>query len=59
MKRQKDMTLEEEPHRLEGVHYTTEKGREQLLVAPERMKQLSQSKKKYLVVEVSGGETKV
>ena len=38
------MTLKDEPSRLEGIQYTTGKGREQLLIAPERMKQLGQSR---------------
>ena len=36
------MTLKDEPSRLEGIQYTTGKGREQLLIAPER-KHLGQS----------------
>ena len=42
IKRQKDMTLKDEPSRLEGIQYATGKGREQLLIAPVR-KQLRQS----------------
>ena len=45
MRNQKDMTLEDEPRRLEGVQYTLGKRRGQLLIAPERMKQLGQSEK--------------
>ena len=44
MKRQKDITLEDEPPKLEGVQYVTWKIRGQLLMAPERMQQLSQSR---------------
>ena len=36
------MTLKDEPSRLEGIQYTAGKGREQLLIAPER-KHLGQS----------------
>ena len=42
IQRQKDMTLKDEPSRLEGIQYATGKGREQLLIAPVR-KQLCQS----------------
>ena len=45
MRNQKDITLEDEPRRLEGVQYTLGKRRGQLLIAPERMKQLGQSEK--------------
>ena len=43
MKRQKDMTLEDELPRLEDVQYATGKSRGQLLTASERMKWLGQS----------------
>ena len=51
MKRQKDMTLKDEPHRLVGVQYATRE------VAPEGMKKLSQSGNNaqvwiYLVMKV-------
>ena len=45
MKRQKAMTLENEPPRLEGVQYATGEEQRQLLRAPERMKWLGQSGK--------------
>ena len=35
------------------------KSREQLLIAPERMKQFGQSKKQCSAVDMSGGESKV
>ena len=44
MKRQNAMTLEDEPPRSEDVQHATGKSRGQLLIAPERMKMLSQSK---------------
>ena len=44
MKRQKDMTLEDELPRLEDVQYATGKSRGQLLIAPGRKKQLGQSR---------------
>ena len=40
MKRQKDITPKDEPHRSVGVQYTTGKSRE---IASKRMKRLSQS----------------
>ena len=44
MKRQKDMTLEDEPPMLEGVQYGTRKKWRAILIAPERMKRLGQSR---------------
>ena len=44
MKSQKDMTPEDEAPRLEGIQYTTREEWGQLLTAPERMKQLRQSR---------------
>ena len=57
MKRQKAMTLENKPPRLEGVQYATGEEQRQLLRAPERMKWLGQSRKNaqlwmFLVVKV-------
>ena len=43
VKGQKDLTLQDESPRSEGVPYATGKSRGQLLIAPERMKQLGQS----------------
>ena len=43
MKRQKDMTPEDEPPRSEVSNMLLGKIREQLLIAPERMKSLGQS----------------
>ena len=39
----KNMTLEDEPPRLEGVQKAKEEEQRELLIAPERMKQLGQS----------------
>ena len=55
MKRQKGMTLKDEPHRLEGIQYAIE---EEQRIAPERMKRLSQSRNDALWW-MSGGESKV
>ena len=57
MKRQKDMTLEDELPRSEGVQYATGEERRAIKIDPERMKQLSQSGNDtplwmYLVVKV-------
>ena len=41
MKRQKDMTLEDEPPRSEGLQYATRE--EWSTITPERMKRLGQS----------------
>ena len=43
VKRRKDMTLESETARSEGVQYATEEEQRALLIAPERMKWLGQS----------------
>ena len=43
VKRQKDMTSEDEPPGQEVSSMVLEKSRGQLLIAPERMKQLGQS----------------
>ena len=40
---EKDMTLEDEPLRSEGIKYATGRRRGQLVIAPERMKYLDQS----------------
>ena len=43
IKRQKDMTLKDEPPECKVSNMLLEKSRGQLLIAPERMKQLGQS----------------
>ena len=43
MKRQKCMTMEDEPPGQKGSNILLGKSREQLLIAPERMKRLGQS----------------
>ena len=42
MRKQKDMTPEDEPPRSEGVQYATGESGGQLLIAPKRMKWLGQ-----------------
>ena len=44
MKRQKDMTPEDEAPMSEGVQYGTKKEWRAILIAPERMKRLGQSR---------------
>ena len=64
MKRQKDMTPDDETPRSEGVQYAPMgKSRGQLLIAPERMKQLGQSRNDVplwmcLVVKVKSNAVK-
>ena len=53
-KRHKDMTLEDEPLRLEGVPLLR-KSRGQLLIAPERKKRLSQQQGTMLGTMLSCG----
>ena len=54
MKRQKDMTLEDELPRSEGVQYATGEERRAIKIDPERMKQLGRT-----AVYVAGGKSKV
>jgi len=56
-KRQKDMTLKDEPPRLEGVPYVMGKSRRQPLIVPKRTKQLGQ-KGNDAQLWVSGDEGK-
>ena len=63
MKKQKDMTLEDDSPSSEGVQYATGKSREQLGIAPERMKWLdligsSAQLWMYLVVKVNSNAVK-
>ena len=59
MKRQKDMTLEDEPLRLEGVQYAT-RGEWRAITNSSRKNEAAGPKwKQCLVVDVSGDESKV
>ena len=59
MKRQKDMTLEDEPLRLEGVQYAT-RGEWRAITNSSRKKEAAGPKQKqHSVVDVSSGERKV
>ena len=56
MKRQKDMTLKDEPHRLEGIQYALEEEQRN----SSRKNEEAEPKQKWCsVVDVSGGESKV
>ena len=58
MKRQKDMILEDEPPRLEGVQYAT--GEKQMAITnSSRKNEGAGSEQKHSVVDVSGGESKI
>ena len=48
----------DEKHKSEGVQHATGEERKAILIAPGRMKWLGQ-RKKHLIVDVSGGESKV
>ena len=54
MKRQMDMTLEDELPRSEGVQYATGEERRAIKIDPERMKQLGRT-----AMCVTGGKSKV
>ena len=56
MKRQKDMTPEDEPHRSEGIQYAT--GGEQSKTS-RKNEEAEPKQKEHTVVNVSGGESKV
>ena len=63
MKRQKDMTLEDEPPGQEVSNMVLGKSKGQLLIAPERMKQFGQSRNNAqlwicLVVKVNSDAVK-
>ena len=54
MKRQKDMTLEDKSPRSEGVQYTTEQRN-----TSRNNEEAGPKLKRYSVVDISGGESKV
>ena len=58
IKRQKDMTPNDEPPRMEGVQYAT--GEERRAINSSRMNEAAGPKRKrHSVVDVSGGESKI
>ena len=59
MKRQKDMTPEDEPLRLEGVQYATVKDWRVITNSPRKNETTRQKLKGHSVVGMSDGEGKV
>ena len=59
MKRQKGMTLEDEPSTLEGVQYTTGEEQRAITNSSRKNEAAGQKQKQHSVVDVSGGESKV
>ena len=59
MKRQKDMTLEDKPPRLEGVQYATWEEPRTITISSRKNKAPGLKRKQLSVVDVSGGESKV
>ena len=59
MKRQKDMTLEDKPPRLEGVQYATGEEPRIITISSRKNKAPGLKRKQLSVVDVSGGESKV
>ena len=59
MKRQKDMTPEDEPPRLEGVQYAIGKDWRVITYSSRKNEATEQKWKGHSVVDVSGGESKV
>ena len=56
MKRQKDMTLEDKPPRLEGVQYATGEEPRIITISSRKNKAPGLKRKQLSVVDVSGGE---
>ena len=59
MKRQKDMTPEGKPHRLEGVQYATGEEWRTITNNSSKNEVAGPKQKQSSVVDVSGGESKV
>ena len=59
MKRQKGMTLEDKPPRLEGVQYVTGEEPRTMTISSRKNKAPGPKWKQFSVVDVSGGESKV
>ena len=59
MKRQKGMTLEDEPSTLEGVQYATGEEQRAITNSSRKNEAAGQKQKQHSVVDVSGGESKV
>ena len=56
MKRQKDMTTEHEPPRLEGVQYVTGEEQKGITNISRKNEEAGPKQKGHSVVDVSGGE---
>ena len=59
MKRQKDMTLEDEPHRSKGVQYATREEQRAITNSSRKNEVAGPKWKQHSVVDMSGGESKV
>jgi len=59
MKRQKDMTLEDEPPRLEGIQYANREEQRAITNSSRKNKVVGSKRKRHSVMDVSGGESKV
>ena len=59
MKRQKDMTLEDEPPRLEGVQYATKEEQRVITNSFSKNEAAESKQKQCSAMDVSGGESKV
>ena len=57
MKRQKDMTLEDEAPRLEGVQYATGEEQRAITNSSRKSEAAAPKWKRHSVVDVSGGES--
>ena len=59
MKRQKNMTLEDEPPRLEGIQYANREEQRAITNSSRKNKVVGSKRKRHSVMDVSGGESKV
>ena len=59
MKRQKDVTVEDEPPRSEGVQYTTGEERRTITNSSRKNEEAGPKEKLHSAVHVCGGESKV
>ena len=59
LKRQKDMTLEDELPRLEGIQYATGEEQRAIMNSSRKNETFGIKQKQCSVVDVSGGESKV
>ena len=59
MKRQKDMTVEDEPHRSEGVQYAAGEETRAITNSCRKGEVAGPKQKQHSIVDVSGGESKV